>query len=139
MNEPTKTPKQPDILNLLQDALLDAGTLRAQLVTCRAEIETLAPGEPSPATCRGRNPQAGGKSGHERKCFTLMNTYRIISSCGVHLGDYEGETEEDALDAMSQDAGYDSHAEVVAQFGCFDGTIELIRGEISSAITKATK
>jgi len=44
-----------------------------------------------------------------------MTTYRIENtSSGVILGEYEGDTPEQALDAQSRDAGYDSQAEYEA-------------------------
>jgi hypothetical protein len=40
-----------------------------------------------------------------------MNRYQITNVIsGVDLGIYEGETEQEALDAMSRDAGYEDHA-----------------------------
>lgn len=65
-----------------------------------------------------------------------MSHYRITSSAGVELGIYEGETAEEALDAMARDAGYESEADSVAQgVGAFDGTIEEIdwQGEAAKA------
>lgn len=39
----------------------------------------------------------------------MSTTYRITSRTGVDLGTYEGETAAEALDAMAQDAGYQSY------------------------------
>lgn len=42
----------------------------------------------------------------------IMNRYQIENTVsGVILGVYEGETPEQALDAMARDAGYTDHAE----------------------------
>jgi len=50
--------------------------------------------------------------------------YRIVSSAGVELGTYEGETEREALDAMARDAGYASQADAEARgVAPFDGRI----------------
>lgn len=39
-----------------------------------------------------------------------MTTYEISNkTSGQPLGEYEGETEQDALDALARDAGYDSY------------------------------
>lgn len=47
-----------------------------------------------------------------------MKLYRIINELsGVALGVYEGETEQDALDAMARDAGYADHAEATEVAG----------------------
>lgn len=47
---------------------------------------------------------------------TKLNTYRITnqSSC-AWLGDYEAESEEQALDMMAQDAGYRDYAHCQAE------------------------
>jgi hypothetical protein len=40
-------------------------------------------------------------------------TYSIaVKSSGVVLGDYEGETADDAVEAMARDAGYDSYRDM---------------------------
>lgn len=44
-----------------------------------------------------------------------MTKYRITSEAGVNLGTYEGETEQDALDAMARDAGYKSQEDAIDQ------------------------
>lgn len=46
--------------------------------------------------------------------------FRIISSAGVDLGVYEGETEAEALDALARDAGYANQAEAP---DAFDGEV----------------
>lgn len=57
-----------------------------------------------------------------------MKTYQIISSAGVEMGIYHGETESDALEAMAFDAGYESFyaAETV---GKFEGTVKEVEVE----------
>ena len=44
-----------------------------------------------------------------------MNQYQIISSSNVFLGEYLGETPQEALDAMARSAGYASQADAVAK------------------------
>ena len=47
-----------------------------------------------------------------------MRTYEISNTIGgVILGVYEGETEQDALDAMARDAGYKDAADMEAATG----------------------
>jgi len=44
-----------------------------------------------------------------------MKQYRIENrTSGVDLGAYEGETEQEALDAMARDAGYQNYEEAQA-------------------------
>jgi hypothetical protein len=57
---------------------------------------------------------------------TTMTTYQIISSAGVDMGTFEGETEAEALDAMARDAGYRDQAEAAEVAGPFDGTVEAV-------------
>lgn len=47
----------------------------------------------------------------------------LISSAGVDMGIYEGETEADALDAMALDAGYRDQAHAAEVAGPFEGTV----------------
>jgi len=56
-------------------------------------------------------------------------TFRIVSSAGVDMGQYQGETEAEALDAMAQDAGYASQADAAAQGMAFTGTVEVVDDE----------
>lgn len=46
---------------------------------------------------------------------THTHTYRIESTSGVVLGDYQGENEQAALDAMARDAGYRDYTDASAQ------------------------
>lgn len=47
-----------------------------------------------------------------------MNTYRIENTnSGLILGEYQGETKEQALDAMARDAGYKDYADFRTQVG----------------------
>lgn len=50
-----------------------------------------------------------------------MAKFRFVSSAGVDLGVFEGETEAEALDAMAQDAGYESQADAEEVVGAWDG------------------
>jgi hypothetical protein len=54
-----------------------------------------------------------------------MKSYKIVSSAGVDMGTYEADSEDGALDAMARDAGYRDQADAEAQFGPFDGTVEV--------------
>jgi hypothetical protein len=56
----------------------------------------------------------------------IMTTYQIISSAGVDMGTFEGETEAEALDALARDAGYRDHEEATEVAGPFDGTVEAV-------------
>lgn len=56
--------------------------------------------------------------------MTMVKRWKIESAAGVEMGVYEGETEQDALDAMARDAGYQdlSHADEVTG-SPFRGTV----------------
>lgn len=54
----------------------------------------------------------------------MTKTFRIISSAGMEMGVFEGETREEALEAMARDAGYASLAEATEVAGPFEGTVE---------------
>jgi hypothetical protein len=57
-----------------------------------------------------------------------MKTWRIENrTSGVVLGEYEGETAEDALDAMARDAGYADHAEGTEVSGKSDLAVEEVK------------
>ncbi len=43
-----------------------------------------------------------------------MTTYHIESRVGQYLGDYEGDTAEDAVRALHRDAGYRTDADICA-------------------------
>lgn len=59
-----------------------------------------------------------------------MATYNICNKCsGVDLGDYEGETRAQALDAMARDAGYEDYEDFCEQFG--DHSADLVVTEIT--------
>jgi hypothetical protein len=45
-----------------------------------------------------------------------MLSYQITSDAGVDLGIYEGDTPDEALDAMARDAGYASQADAPSPF-----------------------
>lgn len=54
-----------------------------------------------------------------------MNTYRIHSTVtGLHLGDYEAESQEAALGALARDAGYRDHAHACEVTGTPDISVE---------------
>lgn len=52
-----------------------------------------------------------------------MSLYRLISSAGLDMGVFEGETEAEALDAMARDAGYRDQAEASEVAGPWDGRV----------------
>lgn len=58
-----------------------------------------------------------------------MNSYRIESEAGVDMGIYQGETEQEALDAMARDAGYKSVADADSQGFGGTCTATLVSGE----------
>lgn len=55
-----------------------------------------------------------------------MAKWQITSGAGADLGIYEGETKEDALDAMARDAGYANNAEATKVSGD-DGAHLIVR------------
>lgn len=62
-----------------------------------------------------------------------MKTFRIVSSAGVDLGTYPGETEADALDAMARDAGYRDQAHAERVTCAFGGDVtEVVTEEVAS-------
>ena len=53
-----------------------------------------------------------------------MKNYEITNpTSGVNLGTYQGETPEEALDAMARDAGYADAAEAAEVAGKIDLTV----------------
>ena len=64
-----------------------------------------------------------------------MTKFEIVQPIsGVILGIYEGETAEQALDAMAQDAGYSSYDESLAVTGETRETDTLVVTEINPEI-----
>lgn len=53
-----------------------------------------------------------------------MRYWKIVSSMGIIMGTYPGNTHQEALDAMAQDAGYLDAYDAAASAGGFEGTIE---------------
>lgn len=48
----------------------------------------------------------------------IMATYSICNqTSGADLGEFEGDTEQEALDAFARNAGYNDHADACAQVG----------------------
>ena len=54
-------------------------------------------------------------------------TYRVWTEAGVCLGEYEGETPSDAIEALHRDAGYASTAAAAEALG---STAEALRSEL---------
>lgn len=53
-----------------------------------------------------------------------MSKWEIVNAdSGLSLGEWEGETEADALDAMASAAGYRDYADLQAQVPAEDGEI----------------
>ena len=52
--------------------------------------------------------------------------WRITSEAGYPLGVYAGGSVADALDALAVDAGYGSHADVIAVVGPFKGHVAYV-------------
>lgn len=52
-----------------------------------------------------------------------MKTFKIISSAGVDMGTYQGDSPAGALDAMARDAGYADQRDATAVAGPFEGVV----------------
>ena len=64
--------------------------------------------------------------------------YFQISANGTDMGEYRAESAAQALDAYARDAGYDSYAEVVAQFGDDAEAFEIDVDALCAAAEEAT-
>lgn len=49
-----------------------------------------------------------------------MSRWRIVSRGGIDLGTYEAATAADSLDALAQDAGYESHIDACDAIDAYD-------------------
>lgn len=59
-----------------------------------------------------------------------MKSYRIVSSAGVDMGIYDGETVADAVRAMHRDAGYTSDEHIEEALGkSVDELVAEVRAE----------
>lgn len=55
-----------------------------------------------------------------------MAKWRIVSEAAVEMGIFDGETPDEALDAMARDAGYKDQAEAEALVGPFTGLVFMV-------------
>lgn len=56
-----------------------------------------------------------------------MRKWKITSAAGVEMGVYEGETADEALDAMARGAGYESQADAVERgVASFKGKVRCV-------------
>lgn len=52
-----------------------------------------------------------------------MSKWRIISEAAVDMGIFDGETADEALDAMARDSGYKDQAHAESVVGPFTGRV----------------